>query len=183
MFKEGLHERQCPTPRYSLVLPQIGKLLGHVRKGGIVSDVPVKHVVFVHLHQVQVVFDDALGDVMSAGVNQDTTVGEPGRVHDLGAVDDVLHRLPVLHGGVHQLAERLKTPQDSPDREGDDAGSPGLVRRVDLHLVWRELKLVITYLISHIASITYSVRPCPCRDSFRIHSYCSLQFLQFPGVL
>ena len=39
---------------------------------------PVKHIVFVHLHQVQVVFDDAHGDVMSAGVDQDTTVGEPG---------------------------------------------------------------------------------------------------------
>ena len=53
---------------------------------------PVKHVVFVHLHQVQVVFDDALGDVMPAGVNQDAAVGEPRRVHDLGSVDDILNR-------------------------------------------------------------------------------------------
>ena len=100
---------------------------------------PVKHVVLIHLHQVQVVFDDALGDVMSTGVNQDAPVGEPGRVHYLGPVDDVLDRLSVLHGGVDQLAEGLQPSQYSPHREGNDTSPPGFIRRVDLHLVYRKV--------------------------------------------
>ena len=96
---------------------------------------PVKNVVLVHLHQIQVVFDHTLGDVVSAGVHQDTAVGEPGGVHDLGPVDDVLDGVSKLHGGVDQLTEGLHPPQYSPDREGDDAGPARLVRRVDLHLV------------------------------------------------
>ena len=96
---------------------------------------PVKHVVLVHLHQVQVVLDDALGNVMAACVNQNTTVGEPRRVHDLSPIDNVLHSVSELHGGVDQLTEGLHPPQYSPDREGDDPGPARLVRRVDLHLV------------------------------------------------
>ena len=53
---------------------------------------PVEDVVLVHLHQVEVVPDDGLGDVVPAGVHQDAAVGEPRRVHDLGSVDDILNQ-------------------------------------------------------------------------------------------
>ena len=98
---------------------------------------PVKHVVLVHLHQIQVVFDDTLGDVVAAGVDQDTAVGEPRGVHDLSPVNDVLDGVTKLHGGVDQLTEGLHAPQDAPDREGNDPGSARFVWRVDLHLVYK----------------------------------------------
>ena len=51
---------------------------------------PVEHVVFVHLHQVQVVSDHTLGNVMSAGVDEDASVSEPGGVHHLCPIDYIL---------------------------------------------------------------------------------------------
>jgi hypothetical protein len=39
-------------------LPQVGELSGHVGKGGIVGDVPVEHVILVHLHQVKIVLNN-----------------------------------------------------------------------------------------------------------------------------
>ena len=53
---------------------------------------PVEDVILVHLHQVEVVPDDGLGDVVPAGVHQDAAVGEPRSVHDLGSVDDILNQ-------------------------------------------------------------------------------------------
>lgn len=51
---------------------------------------PVEHIELVHLHEVEVVPDDGLGDVVPRRVYQDTAVGEPGRVQDLGPVNQVL---------------------------------------------------------------------------------------------
>ena len=51
---------------------------------------PVEHVILVHLHQVEVVPDDGLGDVVTRRVDQDSAVGEPRRVQDLRPVDQVL---------------------------------------------------------------------------------------------
>ena len=96
---------------------------------------PVEHVILVHLHQVEVVPDHRLGDVVSAGVQQDAPVGEAGRVHDLSPVDDRLHGVAELHGGVDQLAEGLHPPENSPSGESDDTGAAGLVRGVDLDLI------------------------------------------------
>ena len=57
-----------PYPWYIWKPPEIRKLGGHIWKGGVVSHVPVKHVELVHLHQVQVVLDHWLGDVVPASV-------------------------------------------------------------------------------------------------------------------
>ena len=54
---------------------------------------PVKDIVFVHLHQVQVVLDYTLGNVVPAGVDQDATMSEPGGVQNLGTIDHILKRL------------------------------------------------------------------------------------------
>ena len=51
---------------------------------------PVEDVVLVHLHQIQIVFDDRLGDVMPAGVYQDASMGESGGIHDLCSVHNIL---------------------------------------------------------------------------------------------
>ena len=96
---------------------------------------PVEHVVLVHLHQVQVVSDHRLGDVVAAGVQEDTPVGESRRVHDLGPVDDRLDGVPELHGGVDQLAEGLEAPENAPGRESNDPRPTRLVRRIDLDLI------------------------------------------------
>ena len=98
---------------------------------------PVEHVVLVHLHQVQVVPDHRLGDVVPAGVQEDAPVGEPRRVHDLSPVDDGLDGAPELHSGVDQLAKGLEAPQDAPGGERDDPGPARLVRGVDLDFIWR----------------------------------------------
>ena len=96
---------------------------------------PVEHVVLVHLHQVQVVSDHRLGDVVTAGVQEDASVGEARRVHNLGPVDDGLDGVTELHGGVDQLAEGLEAPENAPSRESDDPGPTRLVRGVDLDLI------------------------------------------------
>ena len=51
---------------------------------------PVEDIELVHLHQVEVVPDDGLGDVVTRRVDQDSAVGEPRRVQDLRPVDQVL---------------------------------------------------------------------------------------------
>ena len=51
---------------------------------------PVEDVVLVHLHQVQIVLDDRLGDVMSTCVYQDASVGESWGIHDLCSINDIL---------------------------------------------------------------------------------------------
>ena len=56
--------------------PEIGKLLGDVGEGGIVRHVPVEHVVFVHLHEVEVVLQHRLGNVVAARVQEDPAVRE-----------------------------------------------------------------------------------------------------------
>ena len=96
---------------------------------------PVKHVVLVHLHQVEVVSDHGLGNVVPAGVQEDAPVGEARRVHDLRPVDDGLHGVPELHGGVDQLTERLQAPEDAPGGKSNDTGTARLVRGVDLDLI------------------------------------------------
>ena len=113
---------------------------------------PVEDVVLVHLHQVEVVPDDGLGDVVPAGVHQDAAVGEPRRVHDLGSVDDILNQgngleynsvdlntdldgVAKLHGLIDELAEGLHAPEDPPHGEGDDPGAARLVGGVHLDLV------------------------------------------------
>ena len=50
----------------------------------------MEDVVLVHLHQVQIVFDDRLGDVMSTCVYQDASVGESWGIHDLCSIDNIL---------------------------------------------------------------------------------------------
>ena len=52
----------------------------------------MEHVVLVHLHQVQVVPDDGLGNVVSTGVYEDTTVSESRTVHYLCSIDDILRK-------------------------------------------------------------------------------------------
>ena len=113
---------------------------------------PVEDVVLVHLHQVEVVPDDGLGDVVPAGVHQDAAVGEPRSVHDLGSVDDILNQgngleynsvdlntdldgVAKLHGLIDELAEGLHAPEDPPHGEGDDPGAARLVGGVHLDLV------------------------------------------------
>ena len=51
---------------------------------------PVEHVELVHLHQVEVVQDDALGEEVARRVEHHAAVGETGVVEDLGAVQLVL---------------------------------------------------------------------------------------------
>lgn len=51
---------------------------------------PVEDVHLVHLHKVQVLEENFLGEEMSGRVQQDAAVGEPGEVHDLRTVDEVL---------------------------------------------------------------------------------------------
>ena len=58
----------------------------------VVDDVPVEHVHLVHLHQVQVLQKHLLRDEVPGGVQQDAAVREPGEVHDLGSVDEVLKK-------------------------------------------------------------------------------------------
>ena len=53
---------------------------------------PVKDIVLVHLHQVQVVLDYTLGNVVPAGVDQDATMSEPGGVQNLGTINHILKR-------------------------------------------------------------------------------------------
>ena len=51
---------------------------------------PVEDIVLVHLHQVQIVFDDRLGDVMSTCIYQDASVGESWGIHDLCSINNIL---------------------------------------------------------------------------------------------
>ena len=104
---------------------------------------PVEHIQLVHLHQVQVVLDDVLGDEVPAGVEEDTAVGEPGAVPDLGQVEEQQLGLAVVRAGVDQLAETLQTSQDSPHCGGQDLRSAS--RGTELDLIcniecWRVLK-------------------------------------------
>ena len=131
---------------------------------------PVEHVVLVHLHQVQVVSDHRLGDVVTAGVQEDASVGEARRVHDLGPVDDGLDGVTELHGGVDQLAEGLEAPENAPSRESDYPGPTRLVRGVDLDLI---CILIISLENPPPPKNTYNAHPCPCGESSHSHSCCS----------
>ena len=57
---------------------------------------PVEDVELVHLHEVDVVPENRLGNVVPAGVQQDAPVGEPGGVEDLSSIDKELKKSIVL---------------------------------------------------------------------------------------
>ena len=117
---------------------------------------------------------------MSAGVDQDTTVGEPGWVHDLGSVHHVLHSLAVVHGSVDQLTKCLQPSQNSPDREGDDASPTWLVRRVDLHLVWREMVIIRIRSLQVTCGKLYL--QCSSMSMYGLFSHPSLLFITISTV-
>ena len=52
--------------------PQIRKLDGHLWEGRVIGHMPVEHVELVHLHQVQVVLEHRLGDVVPANIQRKT---------------------------------------------------------------------------------------------------------------
>ena len=62
-------------------------------------------VVFVHLHQVEVLLDHLDGDVMPAGVYQDSPVGESRPVLDLSSVDE---ELSLLQSGALQVSDSVR---------------------------------------------------------------------------
>ena len=68
--------------------PEIRKSLWDVGKGVVVSHVPVEHVELVHLHQVQVVPQDWLSDVVPADIEQINWDRQPVNFCHL---DDVLN--------------------------------------------------------------------------------------------
>ena len=71
-------------------LPEVGEALGDIWEGVVVRHVPVEDIELVHLHQVEVVPYDGLGDVVTRRVDQDSAVGEPRRVPNSRPLDQVL---------------------------------------------------------------------------------------------
>ena len=65
---------------------------------------PVEDIELAHLHQVEVVPDHGLGNVVSACVHQNSSVCESWRVHYLGSVDNILQILDIRH-----VYTRIKT--------------------------------------------------------------------------
>ena len=59
---------------------------------------PVEDIELAHLHQVEVVPDHGLGNVVSASVHQYSSVCESWRVHYLGSVDNILHVFSITQG-------------------------------------------------------------------------------------
>ena len=51
---------------------------------------PVEDIKLAHLHEVQVISQDRLGDVVATGVHQDSPVSEARRVVDVGFFHKVL---------------------------------------------------------------------------------------------
>ena len=54
---------------------------------------PVEDIKLAHLHEVQVISQDRLGDVVATGVHQDSPVSEAGRVVDVGFFHEVLKKI------------------------------------------------------------------------------------------
>ena len=54
---------------------------------------PVEDIKLAHLHEVQVISQDRLGDVVATGVHQDSPVSEAWRVVDVGFFHKVLKEI------------------------------------------------------------------------------------------
>ena len=59
---------------------------------------PVEDIKLAHLHEVQVISQDGLGNVVATGVHQDSPVSEAWRVVDLG----FFHKVLKINGNIKQ---------------------------------------------------------------------------------
>ena len=74
---------------------------------------PVEDIELAHLHQVQVVPDHRLCNVVSARVHQDASVCESWRVHYLGSVDNILKILVLVYNFTIEHMWRQRHTRDN----------------------------------------------------------------------
>lgn len=70
--------------------PQLWKSLALIRKGRIISHVPMQDIHLVYLHQIQGLDDGFLGQIVSGGVNHKASVRKSRSIFYVGGVDLVL---------------------------------------------------------------------------------------------
>ena len=76
--------------KFSSDLPKTWKVSTLIRKRLVVRQVPVKDVHLIHLHQVEVCYQDLLWEEMSGRIQHDTTVTESRKIHYLSRINDIL---------------------------------------------------------------------------------------------